>query len=148
MKPIIVDMKEMSDSTEVYESRPNRFLVYTIYVLLFILVAAFVWMGLSKMEIVVKSEGMFRRDGEVYEIGSGITGRVKECLVENGQRVNKGDILFLVENETLNASLQTYQDRMEEIRQRVQILKPIRKVWMEMQVCWIRCRRIHIMKKS
>ena len=31
MKPIIVDMKDMSDSTEVYNSRPNPFFVYFIY---------------------------------------------------------------------------------------------------------------------
>lgn len=33
MKPIIVDMKDMSDSTEVYNSRPNPFLYisYTCY---------------------------------------------------------------------------------------------------------------------
>ena len=39
MKPIIVDMKDMSDSTEVYESKSNRFLVYTIYLILFMLIS-------------------------------------------------------------------------------------------------------------
>ena len=34
MKPIIIDMKDMSDSIEVYNSRPNPFLVYTIYTIL------------------------------------------------------------------------------------------------------------------
>ena len=29
MKPIIVDMKDMSDSTEMYESKANPFIVYT-----------------------------------------------------------------------------------------------------------------------
>ena len=31
MKPIIVDMKDMSDSKEVYESRPNPLMTYFIY---------------------------------------------------------------------------------------------------------------------
>ena len=34
MKPIIIDMKDMSDSTEVYDSKPNRFMIYTIYAIL------------------------------------------------------------------------------------------------------------------
>lgn len=60
MKPIIVDMKDMSESTEVYESKPNRFLVYTIYLIIFILVAAVLWMAFFKMDIVVKSNGIFK----------------------------------------------------------------------------------------
>ena len=31
MKPIIVDLKDISDSTEVYDSKPNKFISYTIY---------------------------------------------------------------------------------------------------------------------
>ena len=34
MKPIIVDLKDISDSTEVYDSKPNRFVPYTIYIIL------------------------------------------------------------------------------------------------------------------
>lgn len=44
MKPIIIDMDKMSDSTEVYNSRPNPFLTYFIYFLLLIILIAFGWM--------------------------------------------------------------------------------------------------------
>ena len=40
MKPIIVDLKDISDSTEVYDSKPNRFVPYTIYIICAILAIA------------------------------------------------------------------------------------------------------------
>ncbi len=38
MKPIIVDLKDISDSTEVYDSKPNKFISYTIYIICAILI--------------------------------------------------------------------------------------------------------------
>lgn len=60
MKPIIVNMKDMSDSTEVYASRPNRFLIYTIYLILLAAIVAVVWMCVFKIDIVVKSNGSLK----------------------------------------------------------------------------------------
>ena len=40
MKPIIVDLKDISDSTEVYDSKPNKFISYTIYIICAILIIA------------------------------------------------------------------------------------------------------------
>ena len=44
MKPIIVDLKDISDSTEVYDSKPNKFISYTIYIICAILIIALLWM--------------------------------------------------------------------------------------------------------
>ena len=60
MKPIIIDMKDMSDSTEVYDSKPNRFMIYTIYAILLIFVIALIWMYFTVIDIVVKSDGILR----------------------------------------------------------------------------------------
>lgn len=127
MKPIIVDMKDMSDSTEVYESRPNRFLVYTIYVIFALLITAFVWMSVAKMDVVVKSNGMFRGDENVCEIGSGVTGYIEECFVENGQSVKEGDVLFSIKNESLNESIKMYEQKKEEVQKRIEILEAYQK---------------------
>ena len=60
MKPIIVDLKDISDSTEVYDSKPNRFVPYTIYIICAILTIALIWMYLFRMDIVVKADSVFR----------------------------------------------------------------------------------------
>lgn len=127
MKPIIVDMKDMSDSTEVYESKPNRFLIYTIYLIFFILVAAILWMSLSKMDIVVKSNGMFKGSNAVYEISSGVTGSVTETHIGNGQYVEEGDVLYVLNIEELSDTILRYQTEFEAAKDRLEILSAYEK---------------------
>ena len=122
MKPIIVAMNDMSDSTEVYESKPNRFLIYTIYLILIILVVAVLWMSLSKMDIVVKSNGIFKGSNAVYEISSGVTGSVKETYIENGQYVTEGDVLYVLSIDELSDTILRYQNELEAAKARLEIL--------------------------
>ena len=127
MKPIIVDMKDMSDSTEIYESKPNRFLIYTIYLFLVILVVAVLWMALFKMDIVVKSNGMFKGSNAVYEISSGVTGSVKETYIENGQYVKERDVLYVLSIDKLSDTILRYQNELEAAKARLEILSAYEK---------------------
>lgn len=127
MKPIIVDMKDMSDSTEVYESKPNRFLVYTIYLILIILVVAVLWMAFFKMDIVVKSNGLFKGSTAVYEISSNVTGSVKETHIENGQYVTEGDVLYVLSIDELSDTILRYQNELEAAKARLEILSAYEK---------------------
>jgi len=127
MKPIIVDMKDMSDSTEVYESRPNPFLIYTIYVIVLIVVVAFFWMYFFHMDVVVKSNGMFKGSNAVYEISSGVTGRVKENHVEDGQYVEEGKVLYVLDIDSLPDAIVRYQNELEASEARLEILSAYEK---------------------
>ncbi len=122
MKPIIVDIKDMSDSTEVYAAKPNRFLVYTIYLILFMLAVTVLWMSLFKMDIVVKSNGIFKGNSDVYEISSSVTGSVEENYVENGQYVAEGEILYRLNIEELSDAILRYQEELEASKDRLEIL--------------------------
>ena len=123
MRPIIIDMRDMSDSAEVYDSKPNRFLVYTIYLILLILLSAILWMSISKMDIVVKSNGVFKGSNAQYDISSGVTGCVQESCVESGAKVQEGDILFVLTVEELSDTIQRYQEELESAKNRVDILQ-------------------------
>lgn len=103
MKPIIMNMKDMSDSIEVYESRPNRALIYIIYLLAAILIIGTGWMYFSHMDIVVKSNGIFRSNEEAIYVSVGNGGVIVECNIEEGQYVEKGDILFVIEMQERTA---------------------------------------------
>lgn len=127
MKPIIVDMKDMSDSTEVYESKPNRFLVYTIYLVLIILAVVVLWMAFFKVDIVVKSNGIFKGSNAIYEISSGVTGSVKEIHIENGQYVTEGDVLYVLSIDELSDTILHYQNELEAAKARLEILSAYEK---------------------
>lgn len=127
MKPIIVDMKDISDSTEVYESKPNRFLIYTIYLILIILVVAVLWMRLFKIDVVVKSNGIFKGSNAVYEISSDVTGSVKETNIRDGQYVKEGDILYVLTIDELSDTILRYQNELEAAQARIKILSAYEK---------------------
>ena len=123
MKPIIVDMKEMSDTTEVYEARPNPFLVYFIYLLLLLLVCGLGWMYFFHIDIVVKSNGIFRNGEAAYEISSAISGKVESCNITEGQLVQEGDVLLTINGDSLTETIQDYQNMLDNVNQRIEILK-------------------------
>lgn len=123
MKPIIVDMKDMSDTTEVYESRPNPLLVYFIYLLLFILSVALAWMAFSDIDIVVKSNGIFRNSENSLEVSSDVSGKVEMCNISEGQLVKKGDVLLTLDGEELEETIQNYQNMLNDVNERIEILK-------------------------
>ena len=54
MKPILMNINEMSDSREVYESKPNLMFAIFIYTFLGILAVALIWSYFGRIDIVVK----------------------------------------------------------------------------------------------
>lgn len=112
----------MSDSTEVYESRPNRFLIYTIYLIFILMIVAFLWLSFFEIDIVVKGNGIFKGLDESSVISSVVTGKVTESLVKNGQYVKEGDSLYKLSVDSLGESIKSYQERLQNINDRLTIL--------------------------
>ena len=110
MKPVTINMSELSESIELYESRPNRFFIYFIYLILGMFIIAFTWMYFFLLYIVVKSNGMFRGEDKVYEVSSNITGKIQSCNVTEGQLVKEGDVLLTVSGEELDNAIVNYQE--------------------------------------
>lgn len=122
MKPIIVDMKEMSESVEVYKSKPNPFMVYTIYTVFAIVVVACIWMCFFDINDVVKSSGIFKSAEDIYDVGSAVTGVVKEKYVNDGDYVKEGDVLYVVEIESLSDTIVLYQKNLKNTEDRLEVL--------------------------
>lgn len=123
MKPIIADMEEISDSVEVYESKPNPFLVYIIYVMAALLIIAFGWMYFSKIDIVVKSNGVFRSNEDAINVSIGINGKISSCNIDEGQYVEEGDILFTIDAESIEDTMQSYEKSNNDVKERIEILQ-------------------------
>lgn len=122
MKPIIVDMNDMSESVEVYESKPNPVLVYTIYIIFVIIVTACIWMYFFKIDDVVKNTGMFKSTDKIYDICSAVTGEVDEKYVNSGDYVNVGDTLYVVNIDSLSDTIISYQKDLQDADDRLAIL--------------------------
>lgn len=105
MKPIVIDINELNDSVEVYEAQPHRFILYSSYAILVIFFTAVLWTALFRIDIVVKCNGMFRSEEATYEVSSGVSGTIREVNVEEGQYVEKGDLLYSLDVESLEETI-------------------------------------------
>ena len=122
MKPILIDMKEMSDSREVYESRPHPFCIGFIYLILGILIMAVIWAAIFQIDIVVNGTGTVTVQGNSSTITNTRAGVVTECYIEDGQTVEKGETLYVIEHEDLDLELSMYETQNTENEQRIEML--------------------------
>jgi len=123
VKPIILDMNEMSDSREVYESRPHPFFVIFIYMLLFMLTVAIIWAACFKLDVVVKGTGLVSSREAASVVTNTYSGAITECYITDGQTVSKGDILYEVEATDLDLQLNTYTEQQTEVGNRIEMME-------------------------
>ena len=64
MKPIIIDMKDLSESTELYEASPNPFAGIFVYVMLAFTLLTLIWMSLFKIDDVVNCDGRLVKNAD------------------------------------------------------------------------------------
>jgi multidrug efflux pump subunit AcrA (membrane-fusion protein) len=128
MKPIMIDMKDMSESTQVYESRPHPFFVIFIYLILAVLGAAFLWMSLFKIDTVVKATGIVRTEESVQTVTNLAGGKVQEVFVVDGQEVEKGDPLYQIDVTDSLRQLEESELLLFETDSRLEMMEEYRKV--------------------
>lgn len=112
MKPILININEISDSRERYESKPNFFLVIFNYAVLGIMVVSLIWMYFGKIDIVVKSEGLIRPNSQVATVVNTYGGTLEEVYIKDGSIVKKGDTLYVIEHEDLLTELDYYNEQL------------------------------------
>ena len=129
MKPILLDMNDMSDSREVYESRPHPFFVLFIYLLMVMVVVALLWAAFFKIDIVVKGTGTVSAREDSSIVTNTYAGAITKCNIVDGQIVNKGDVLYEVEAKDWDLQLNNYNNQLEQNEDRL--------VMMEAYLSWL-----------
>lgn len=129
MKPIIIDMRDISDSTEVYDSRPNPVLTGFIYLILAMVVMTFVWMGFFKMDVVVDAAGIIAAK-EMVTVTNCTSGTITGRMVEDGQVVNQGDILYTISHEEQSIQLAFLESQWNDCIKREEMLKSY-EIWLQ-----------------
>ena len=125
MKPIIQDIREISDSREMYESKPHKFLSFFIYLLLIAIVVAGIWMCYGEIDIVSKGTGIVRPNEMISTISNKVDGVVSTNNLEEGKAVSKGDVLFTITYDDLEISRKNIAGILE---QNVEDIKSLEKL--------------------
>ena len=123
MRPIIIDMEEMSDSREVYGSKPNPLLPGLIYLLLIMIVVAFVWMIFLKIDIVINAIGTVSAVEEVVTVTNQVSGTITERMIEDGQIVKKGAVLYTVSHDESTLLLEAAEKQLRDCAEKEEMLQ-------------------------
>lgn len=87
MKPIIMDLKDISDSREVYDSKPHPFLTWFILLVTMILISGVLWSYFFHIDIVLKANGIVNAKEDIQENISLISGTIERCEVKDNDFV-------------------------------------------------------------
>lgn len=97
MKAIIKNINELSDSKELYETKPNPFFAIFIGLLVGIVIAAMIWMYYGEIDIVSKGRGMIRPNEQPSIIRNKAGGVVNSSYLQEGKQVKQGDVLVTID---------------------------------------------------
>ena len=116
MKPIIMDIQEMSLSKEAYDSRPNAFFVIFIYGVFAMIAVALVWTYFGELEIVVKASGLIRPNMQTAVVVNAVAGEIKDVRFSDGQQVKQGEILYLVDSFQQESDKNAFEEHLGVLR--------------------------------
>ncbi|UZW14496.1 HlyD family efflux transporter periplasmic adaptor subunit [Clostridium pasteurianum] len=102
MKYILQNIDDITDSREVLESRPHPFTRIFIYIMIAVLLLAFIWSYFSEKEIVVKANGIVEPNKAIIQVSNEAAGKVTSINFKDGDKVKKDQILYTINHTNLD----------------------------------------------
>jgi multidrug resistance efflux pump len=106
------DMGDYRYGREFFELKIPKVQSYFVFILLAVLLGAFIWCYFGSIDIVVKAEAVLRPSANISTLKNSVTGKIIVKNFSNGQRVQRGDLLWkidgtaaLMEREILEGQL-------------------------------------------
>lgn len=127
MKYKIEELKDITDSREIMQSKPNGFSKYMTYIIIVLLASVIVWSILANKEITVKASGFVRPSIEVAKLSSGVNGTVTEVNISEGMTVKKGDVLLVVNGEEYEVQKKSLEESLKNRENDLEANKKLKK---------------------
>lgn len=99
MKYKIEELKDITDSREIMQSKPNGFSKYMTYIILALLIVVVIWSLLAHKQVSIKASGVVKPSDEITKVSSSIAGNVTSVSIKDGDKVKKGDILLILNGD-------------------------------------------------
>ncbi|WP_144872554.1 response regulator, partial [Hyella patelloides] len=98
---------------------------WTVTGIMGVTVFAVVWAFVAKIEQVVPAMGQLKPEGRIKEVQIPTSGVVEEVKVEEGQRVDQGDVLLVLDSTTSEAQLQSLKNIRQSLNQENQFYRAL-----------------------
>ncbi len=123
MKPILMNLSDMSDSREIMEHKIFPAGVVFIYMTLAVLLSGLTWSYFGELDVVVKARGQIKPSSKIHTLKNKITGTVTEVYVKNGDKVTEGDLLYSVIKSAIKLKLLNAENKLSTLTQEHNLLK-------------------------
>lgn len=127
MKFKVESINELSDSRQLIEAKPHKFISIFIYILLSLIFIFLLWSWFSEKEVVVKVSGIIKSDDKSYTISNTIDGEVKEVNIENGQDIKLGQVLYQIDDSNLKEQKNKLENQKENLIKEIKKLDKFEK---------------------
>ncbi|MDL4838917.1 HlyD family efflux transporter periplasmic adaptor subunit [Aquibacillus rhizosphaerae] len=116
MREELKNLKDMSDSRELLEAKPNPIMPLFIYLLIIVVVISIVWTYFGEMDEVVKANGVVRTNETISSIRTEVPSKVESIEFTEGQQVNKDDILFTLDQSDQELQKQLLEEELTQVK--------------------------------
>lgn len=113
MKGIVIDLKDISDSREVMESKESPKIRWFIYILLIVVVSAIVFACVFRIDEYTKVTGEVKTQETASSVLSASSCKLDKILVSEGQSVRKGDVLFVLDADYAEKQKAILKDKLD-----------------------------------
>ncbi len=123
MRRYLYDIREITDSKEIYMSRPGIIYSLFIYIIFLILLVGVIYISVGTIDNVVRANGVVRPNEDISTVSSMIGGRVDEIYYYDGQAVKKGDKLLSVDMSESKIVLDGLRRDKKDLKEEIKLLK-------------------------
>lgn len=117
MKAVTQDIRDITDSRELLESKPHPIISAFVYILIGLVAAALVWTWFGQIDEYVKAGGIVRPSTGVSTITNAVAGNVESVLFYEGMQVKQGDILYTIDHAALDLIQDNLTQQLEQTNQ-------------------------------
>ena len=97
MKGIVIDLKDITDSREVMESKESPSIRWFIYILTFAIIVAVALACTFEVDEYTKVTGEIKTIDAASSVISSSTSKLKEVNVSEGKSVKNGEVLYVLD---------------------------------------------------
>ena len=122
MRDTLIDIKDLSDSKELLLMKPNRLIIVFTCIIFISLLAAVIWMSVSKLDVYVMAAGMVRTNDAVSILRVMNGGKALNVNMADGH-VSRGDVLLSFDQQPLYIQIDKNHRDIDELNKGIELLK-------------------------
>ena len=120
-----IDLKAVTDFFKISDSMDIKKSLLVSWIIMIFTILIVTWAGLSEIDQVVVANGEVTPESEIHFIQSAVTGPIEKININLGDKIVKGELLFLIANTQHYESYRTTLLEVEARKRKVAIIQDL-----------------------